>query len=177
VEQFSDDLGNLVDALKFECFYVGGHSLGGMIALEYARTHADRVVGVLSAEGWTNRFAGQDAFESRAMDFLPSELRKRRDAEIAEVTANWSEDDREAFAPVWSRWDGAEFLRSTDTPVLHVYGDRGAPRPPISRLHIPDRAIFEFHWVPNVAHTLPWECPARLAALFTAFMREHAPKL
>ncbi len=62
IEQFADDTLFILDTLFLDSFYIGGHSIGGMVALEVARRDEHRVKGVLCVEGWTNYHAEEDAF-------------------------------------------------------------------------------------------------------------------
>jgi pimeloyl-ACP methyl ester carboxylesterase len=78
-----DDLGALVAALGLEKPYVGGHSLGGMVALRYAMTGAP-VAGVVNVDGWgpglAARYVGEDPVAVEALleristGHLPSRL-------------------------------------------------------------------------------------------------------
>lgn len=63
------DLHDVVSHLELERPYVGGHSLGGMVALRYALSGRP-VAGVVNIDGWgpgiADRFVGQDVAEVEA---------------------------------------------------------------------------------------------------------------
>ena len=54
VEQFAEDVLLISDLAGLQRFYVGGHSIGGMVALEVGRASPGRVKGIVSVEGWTD---------------------------------------------------------------------------------------------------------------------------
>ncbi len=64
VEQCAQDALLVAEKLGLESFYIGGHSLGGMISLEVGRRAPDKLRGVISLEGWTSWHAARDAFHS-----------------------------------------------------------------------------------------------------------------
>ena len=51
IEKCALDAIVVLNDLKIKSFYVGGHSLGGMIALEIGKQCSSRVLGVISIEG------------------------------------------------------------------------------------------------------------------------------
>lgn len=63
------DLAAVVDRLGLESPYVGGHSLGGMVGLQYAMT-AGPVAGVVNIDGWgpgiAARYVGEDPVDVQA---------------------------------------------------------------------------------------------------------------
>jgi pimeloyl-ACP methyl ester carboxylesterase len=170
IEQFAADVLLIADDAGIGRFYVGGHSIGGMVALEVGRVCPGRVKGVLSVEGWTDHRVPGDAFDGDIYDTLTPEQDARRLASRARVTARWSDEQRRTFGSIWRRWDGYAFLCETGLPVLEIYGDRG--RGPASReqLHIPDRPNIEVLWIEGASHSLPLERPAELATAFNAFV-------
>ena len=173
IEQFGQDALGIIDALGIQRFYIGGHSIGGMIALEVARTTGHRVKGVLCSEGWTNHHAQNDAFRGTSgNDLTPEQEAKRLEAR-ATVDGRWTDQQIKEFAQIWRRWDGYPFLCQTDIPILEVYGDRG--RAPASRkaLHIPDRPNITLHWIPGAGHSgLPLARPSEIARAFSAFIHQ-----
>jgi pimeloyl-ACP methyl ester carboxylesterase len=66
IELFATDVLRVADALGLNEFYVGGHSIGGMVALEVGDRRPESVLGVVSIEGWTNHHAAH--VDSRVTD-------------------------------------------------------------------------------------------------------------
>ena len=158
------------DMLGLERFYVGGHSIGGMIALEVAAQCPERVKGVVSVEGWTSHCVLQDAFGGDLDSTLSAALRARLARMREKVTRRWTHEQVESFARVWTRWDGWPFLSRTDLPVLEIWGDRGQRRPDPGRLGVPCRDNIDLRWVHNASHHLPSERPAEVAREISDFI-------
>ncbi len=97
IEQCARDALLLADHLGANSFYIGGHSLGGMISLEVGRQAPDKVRGIISLEGWTHWRAAKDAFQSD----MKATLTEQELAEAAEyrreVLAKWSEPQVKSF--------------------------------------------------------------------------------
>jgi pimeloyl-ACP methyl ester carboxylesterase len=172
IEQFASDVLRAADAEGWREFYVGGHSLGGMVALEIAHMQPNRVAGVLSVEGWTNAAAPREAFPGLMSNTLTPELKASIDAERQAVTAKWTAGQKAAFGACWRRWSGYEFLKTTDLPILEIYGDRGQAKPTLEQLRIPERANIRMHWIAGVSHWLTHEKPAEVAAAMSNFLRD-----
>ncbi|MCU1601521.1 MAG: hypothetical protein JWO22_2230 [Frankiales bacterium] len=74
-----DDLREVVEQYDLEQPFVGGHSLGGMVALQYALA-GHPVAGVINIDGWgpgvADRFLGEDpvAVQARIDGFIHGEL-------------------------------------------------------------------------------------------------------
>ena len=175
IELFSQDTLEVVDEMNLDSFYIGGHSIGGMIALEVARVRPKSVKGVLSLEGWTSHHAQHDAFEVGGGDPVTNTLSPQQyEVRVAlrkRVMEHWSEEEIDHFPTIWKKWDGYDFLSSTDIPILELYGDRGRERPGLDKLYIPERDNIEFHWMENVSHYLPIECPREVAQLCDNFIK------
>ena len=170
IEQFARDVLLVVDDLHLECFFIGGHSIGGMVALQVASVRPRAVKGVISIEGWTSHHAARDAFAGDIDSTLSPDLRARKAAHRAAVTARWTQAQIEAFARIWTRWDGYPFLAATDVPILQLWGDRGRPKPTLDKLRIPARPNIQVRWVENASHSLPLERPLELAEVIAAFI-------
>jgi len=170
IEQFAGDVLLMLDEMKIDRFYVGGHSIGGMVALEVGRVSPSRVQGIVSVEGWTNHQAARDAFDNQMTGTLSEEQLARRTESRNRVLSRWTEEQKEKFGQIWKSWDGTAFLAATDIPILEIYGDRGKARPASDRLHIPQRDNITFHWIPNSSHCLPLERPAELAQIMKDYL-------
>jgi pimeloyl-ACP methyl ester carboxylesterase len=170
IEQFALDVLRVADKEGWSKFYAGGHSIGGMVALEVARVKPRRVAGVLSVEGWTNADAPGEAFPGKMSNTLTPELKAAIDAERQAVTAKWTGEQKKAFGACWRRWDGQRFLKTTNVPILEIYGDRGAAKPALALLRIPERANIRMCWIAGVSHWLTHEKPAEVAAAMNEFL-------
>lgn len=180
VEQFARDVLRAVDHARFERFYVGGHSIGGMVAIESGGRWPGRVKGVVSVEGWTHHSVLQDAFLGQNENTL-SAAQMARKAELRNpVMSRWSPQQRAEFAGIWRKWNGFEILQHTSLPVLELWGDRGRARPGLEKMKIPERSNIEVRWIAGASHFLPLERPAEVAQAIQEFIRrvesaEHAP--
>lgn len=172
IELFAADVLRVADALDLNEFYVGGHSIGGMVALEMGDRRPESVLGVISIEGWTNHHAARDAFQGRMADTLTPELQAREKEGRAKATAHWTEEQRKAFARIWRQWDGSHFLQTTNLPVLELYGDRGRPKPTQEQLRIPYRKNVRLTWIENASHNLPLERPDKVGQAIKHFIKE-----
>ncbi len=171
IEQFARDVLEIADAEQLTRFYVGGHSIGGMVALEVGRRRPAAALGILSIEGWTNHQAQADAFGAGDSNTLTPEQEARRLAGRERATGRWTAEQRKAFAGIWRQWDGSAFLAATAIPILEVYGDRGRPRPTAAQLKIPVRPNIDLHWIAGASHPLPLQEPALLAEAMNGFLR------
>ncbi len=171
IEQFALDVLKVVDEMELESFYIGGHSIGGMISLQVAKIRPRRVKGIVSVEGWTSHHVTQDAFEGRVVyNLSAAQLAKR--AELRKnVMDRWSKQEIEEFKSIWRKWDGYDFLNHTDLPILELYGDRGRDKPGRDKLRIPDRDNIEVRWVENASHCLQIERPRELAEACMDFIK------
>ena len=172
IEQFAVDCVSVLDTLDIDRLYIGGHSIGGMVALEVARTHGTRVKGVLCCEGWTNHHAQEDAFGGATKNVLSPEQTAKAGSARTTVTQRWTDGQVKAFGKIWRCWDGYDFLCNTDIPILELYGDRGRPPASLEALHIPDRPNILLRWIEGASHShLPLARPDEVAAEFTRFVR------
>ena len=78
IEQLARDVMVVADNEKLESFYVGGHSIGGMIAKEVGRSWPHRIKGVISIEGWTHWRASKDAFNGDMYSTLTLEQNEKK---------------------------------------------------------------------------------------------------
>ncbi len=170
IEQCSADAAIVLDALHVDRFYVGGHSLGGMIAIEMGRQFPDRVRGIISIEGWTNATAAADAFQSDMKSTQTTQQQSLLAEYRRDVLQKWSPDQIGMFGSIWRKWDGGPFLQSTDLPVLELYGDRARPRPDRRLLGVPDRDNIQLRWFAGVSHSLLIEEPNGVADAINQFV-------
>ncbi|WP_339908154.1 alpha/beta hydrolase [Symmachiella dynata] len=176
IEQCAQDALLVAEKLGLESFYIGGHSLGGMISLEVGRRAPDKLRGVISLEGWTSWHAARDAFHGDMKATLTDEQLAELAAYRKEVLAQWSDEQRSSFGKVWKAWDGLSFLERTSLPVLEIYGDRGRARPTRENLRIPERDNIQLKWVDNSSHSLHYQHPRRVAEAINRFIRQQEAK-
>ena len=175
IELFAQDVLQVVDRLSLTRIFIGGHSIGGMIALELARVRPQILQGVISIEGWTNHSAQRDAFQDDTMSTLSDEQLAERERLRQAVLHRWTRQQQSAFAAIWRTWDGNDLLQRTDLPILELYGDRGREPATHEQLHIPRRDNIELRWLAGASHSLPLERPREVARLITDFIRRHWP--
>ena len=170
IELFAEDVLQVVKQVGLRSFFVGGHSIGGMIAKQVASAMPVGVAGVLSIEGWTSHRVLANAFGGETLNTLSSEQLARRDELRLRVMESWTEEQVAEFRTYWTRWDGFDFLAATELPILEMYGDRGRPAPTLHKLRIPDRDNITVQFFEGVSHCLPLECPGEVARACRDFM-------
>ena len=170
IEQVAQDALKIASHLGVERFFIGGHSLGGMISLEVGRVAPDRVKGIISIEGWTSWHAARDAFDYDMKSTLSAEQLQQAAAYRLNTLSKWNEDQQIRFGKIWRKWDGYDFLRETQLPVLELYGDRGKTPASLGQLRIPDRDNIEVHWFNNASHKLLIERPKDVAVAINDFI-------
>jgi pimeloyl-ACP methyl ester carboxylesterase len=171
IEQLAEDVLIVADKEKLNRFYVGGHSIGGMIAKEVGRRWPERLMGVISIEGWTHWQVSREAFNADMYSTLTPEEKKKRIELRKRGAGHWSKEQRTSFGKIWRKWErGVEFLKHTKLPVLELYGDRG--REPASReqLFLAERKNIRLVWIHNASHKIPLEEPGRLAEIINEFI-------
>jgi pimeloyl-ACP methyl ester carboxylesterase len=171
IESFARDVMQAVDQAKLQRFYVGGHSIGGMIAIEIGGRHPKQVKGIIAIEGWTHYSVAKDAFAGQNDQTLTAALRARRDELRKPVTTRWTPEQMKEFGGIWRKWNGFDLLNQTKMPVLELWGDRNRPHPDRKQMQIPDRPNIELQWIAGASHYLPLERPAETAVAVNAFIR------
>ena len=170
IQSFGQDVLRVVAQLGWKSWYVGGHSIGGMVAIELAGRRPAEIAGAISIEGWTHHRVLDDAFSGQLYETLSEAQEKQRQQERIEGLARLSKQQRAAFARLWTEWDGEPILRSTRVPVLQLWGDRNCPRPTRQQLRIPDRDGIELQWMAGASHALPLENPRQIAVAINRFL-------
>ncbi len=169
IELFAQDVLKVADALKLESFFVGGHSIGGMIPIEIAKQRPDAVTGIIAIEGWTHHLVAKDAFDG-IINILTPEQEKERSERMARVRDRLTKEQLDSFGSAWKHWDGLPILKTTSTPVLEIWGDRGRPLPTREAMRIPERPNIEIVWMSNASHSLLIERPGEVAEAINAFI-------
>jgi pimeloyl-ACP methyl ester carboxylesterase len=171
IEELAEDVMIVADNEKLDRFYVGGHSIGGMIAKEAGCRWPERINGVISIEGWTHWRVSREAFNADMYSTLTPEEEKKRLESRERGAGHWSDEQRESFGTIWRKWEkGVDFVQNTPLPVLELYGDRN--RKPASReqLYLPDRQNIRLVWIKNASHSLPLEEPEKVAVSINEFI-------
>ncbi|MFH1744498.1 MAG: alpha/beta fold hydrolase [bacterium] len=171
IELFAEDVLRVVDTLNLRRFYVGGHSIGGMIAIEAAGRRPEAVAGAISIEGWTHYQVQKDAFGHVTGTTLSATQEEQRMANRARVRDRLTDEQIASFASIWRRWDGYPILATTTVPILELWGDRGHPCPDRKTMRIPDRVNINLVWFENASHSLLIEKPAAVAGQINAFVQ------
>ena len=170
IESFARDVLRVTEVLGWKSSYAGGHSIGGMIAIELAAQRPEKIAGGISIEGWTHHQVLNDAFSGRLYNTLSVSQEKQRQLARQRTLKRFSDEQRSSFIRIWTRWDGEPILRATPVRILQVWGDRNEPLPDHRAMRIPDRKNIQLHWVEGASHALPLEQPAKVAAAINQFI-------
>jgi 3-oxoadipate enol-lactonase len=171
IPQFSEDVLDLADNLGLPQFFVGGHSLGGMIAIDMLRLCPERILGAISIEGWTHWGVSKDAFQGETSNTLDNGQQRFLQQVRNRLLDRWQPQLRKAYGTMWTKWNGQDTLDTTPIPVLEIWGDRGRPQPAREQMRIPERQNIRLEWITGVSHNLLIEAPQRLAELMNDFTR------
>jgi len=188
---YADDLAALLDHLGLDQVVLGGLSMGGYIALEFVRSHATRLTGLIladtragadSEDGKRGRETNARLAESNgamavgetmlprlvaahAPDVLRAEIRTI----IAENTS--AAGTAAALRSMAARPDSTDLLTTITIPTLIIVGSEDLLTPPAEahRLHagIAGSQLIE---IPNVGHLSNLEAPAAFNAAVQAFL-------
>jgi len=156
IERYADDVLEVIGVLRPAAWFIGGHSLGGMIALEIGGRKPGGLRGVIALEGWVHSRVQRDAFPETAAKTQAQRTAARQQREERYRSQRWSNDEIHALGRVWTAWtQGEKIMREIEYPVLSVWGDRGlAARPERSRLLLPDKPNITLVWIAGADHYL-----------------------
>ena len=170
IPQFAREVLAAVDAAGVKQFYVGGHSIGGMVAIEIAGQRPGALRGVISMEGWTHHSVAQAAFRGKQQETATPAILAERQAFREAGAGRWTPEQMKAFARIWRTWSGLEILEKTRVPVLEIWGDRGHGPVARSTMQIPERKNIEVEWIRGASHSLPVEAPEPLGDVVNAYL-------
>ena len=170
IEGFAKDVLRVTDALGWKLWYAGGHSIGGMIAIELAGQRPEQVAGVISIEGWTHHHVSREAFSGHNYNTLSETQEKQRQQGRSKTLSRLNKERIAAFGAIWRRWDGLPILQSTSARVLEMWGDRNQARPTRPTMRIPERDNIQLQWFAGASHSLPLERPEEVAAAINRFL-------
>lgn len=187
---FAADLAAFLDALDLDRAVIVGHSLGGVVATQFAGAYPDRTLGLVLMAGF-HRFQENPVI----VDFWESVLSKLEDP-IDPAFARGFQEETTA-RPIASEqvdifvaeslkvparvWRAAAAGMMTDehvvqlgaitAPTLILWGDRDAFAPQSDQIAlcqaIPGAHLEIYH---GIGHALHWEAPARVARDIAAFV-------
>lgn len=153
IERYASDVLAVVAQARLSAWYIGGHSLGGMIALEIAGRKPAGLRGVIALEGWVHARVQREAFSSSAVTTSEQRDEARRQREERYRSQRWTPEEAASLVRIWSRWeDGERIVRELRYPLLSVWGDRGAPRPSREKLLLPAAPHIEVRWIAGSDH-------------------------
>jgi pimeloyl-ACP methyl ester carboxylesterase len=198
IEDLAGDVVRLADALKLDRFVLGGHSMGGYVALRVAAAWPERLAGLIlmdtraeadAPEGRERRDAGiariaagdASAFlDEFVAGLVGPSSRARAPRVLAELRAIAAEAAAEALAGCLAgmrdRPDSSALLPTLDVPALVIVGQEDSLTPPVSSramaAALPRATLVE---IPSAGHTPSMERPIPTAEAILAFLREHFP--
>jgi pimeloyl-ACP methyl ester carboxylesterase len=199
METLADDVVRLADRLALEHFVLGGHSMGGYVALRLAQRHAERLAGLIlvdtrasadTGEGRARRDAAIRRIESGEAsafleEFVPNlvgpstrERAKRHLAELRAIAGAIPEHALAAcLAGMRDRPDSSDVLPGLSRPALVIVGAEDAITPPATGEAM--AAAFPhatFVVIPQAGHTPSIERPIPTAEAIIAFLLENFPR-
>lgn len=175
IESYADDVIEVVRHLKLTNWYISGHSLGGMTAIEIAGRKPAGLRGVITLEGWVHFRAAQLAFSGLpgATQQQKAEAQQQKDAR--RVSQRWTSEEYDLLVGMWRIWNhGEKIIRETEFPFLTLWGDRDlVVRPGREKLLLPDRGNVQIGWIAGSGHyiTAPRHA-GEVAARINRFVHE-----
>jgi pimeloyl-ACP methyl ester carboxylesterase len=182
----SDDLQALVDRLQLQRFHLVGIAAGGLVAIDYAAHHPERLRSlVLSATigGTPETAAMTTRIQQPGFAALPAEFRElsvEYRAANPEGTKRWTAIEHESAQqprltqPMRSPQDGSK-IATIKTPTLVIGGGADLLAPPaLVKLwsdYLPNRKGLEI--LPNAGHAVAWEQPEAYNRLVLSFVSKY----
>jgi pimeloyl-ACP methyl ester carboxylesterase len=182
----SDDLQALVDRLRLPRFHLVGIAAGGLVAIDYAAHHPERLRSlVLSATigGTPETAAMTTRIQQPGFAALPAEFRElgvEYRAANPDGTKRWAAIEHESAQeprltqPMRSPQDAAK-VATIKTPTLVIAGGADLLAPPaMVKLWsdgLPNRKGLEI--LPNAGHAVAWEQPEAYNRLVLAFVSKY----
>lgn len=166
------DLWHLASELALGDFYAVGFGLGGLVAQAMAMPPAAlppipaagaHLRGLVVIESFTVASAKGAFRRGRYTGQLAADRTRKISAKYFAT--------RDRFHPafydkLWASvifFDTRPFLRSTELPVHHIFGDVGRDSETDRKLLLPIRPNIQLHWIPGGGHQLLHEQPDTLA--------------
>jgi 3-oxoadipate enol-lactonase len=198
LDRMADDVAELLQALNVTAPVVGGLSMGGYVALAYARRHADRLGGLILAdtrsgpdtpEGKTGRnemieFArshtASDVID-KMMPKMVSEQTRKQTPEVVEAVrrlaaAQSVEGIVGALQVLRDRPDAGPFLARIAVPTLVIVGSEDALTPPAMSQELASAIRgARLETIEGAGHLSSMEQPAAFNALVRSFLQTMSP--
>jgi pimeloyl-ACP methyl ester carboxylesterase len=192
---FADDVLRLADRLELEQFVLGGHSMGGYVALCLAAAHAERLAGLIlidtrasadTPDGKVRRAIAIERIrrgEATAFlgEFVPNLIGEstrqrapRLAAELRDIAAEVPDHVLAGcLAGMRDRPDSTDVLSRLDVPALVIVGQEDTIAPP-EVAHTMAAALprARLALIPLAGHTPSVERPIPTAEAIRAFLRE-----
>ncbi len=196
MDALAEDVVAVADVLGLDRFVVGGHSMGGYVALRVAERHRDRLAGLILIDTRAGadsmaaaarrddavaaiREHGKDAFLASFLPGLvgPSSQRKggRYLADLQGIAASIPEHVLAGcLRGMRDRPDGAGMLAGLDVPALVVVGAEDTVTPPDeARAMAAALPRARLAVIPEAGHTPTMERPIPTGDAIVAFLREQ----
>jgi len=198
MDVFAADIVAVANALGLDRFILGGHSMGGYVALRIAATCPERLLGLILVDSK----AEADGADARA----------RRDAAIARIERGEAQAFRDEFvaalvapgtrdraprqleemralaaeipdyvlvgclAGMRDRIDSTELLKRLTVPALVIVGEHDALTPPaVAQALASALPAAELAVIPAAGHVPSVERPVATAEAMLGFLRRHFP--
>jgi pimeloyl-ACP methyl ester carboxylesterase len=199
LEELAGDIVRLADALGIDRFVLGGHSMGGYVALRIVAACPERVAGLIlvdtraeadGPEGRLRREAGiarvaggeasafLDEFVAGLIGLSSKARAPRLFAQLRSLAAEAAPHALTGcLAGMRDRPDSGPFLPTMDVPALVIVGQEDSLTPPSSSrgmaAALPRARLVE---IASAGHTPSVERPIPTAEAILAFLREHFPQ-
>lgn len=173
MEDYATDVMEVVNRAAPAAWYVSGHSLGGMIAIEVAGRKPPGLKGVIPLEGWPHHTVENDAFPPLVPKTEAQREEDRRWRQERYARLRWTPEEFARLQQIWRNWTpGAAILRETTYPVLTIWGDRDLPRRPGRELlQLPETPNVEVAWIKGSGHNvMDAKHAGEVARLMNAFI-------
>ena len=197
IADMADDVAGLLDALEIQRSHLLGLSMGGMIALEFALRHGDRLdrlvlagtgaaparsaVDPIQIWSWVKAnnatgevFGGQQFVSLFSTAFLRNHEAVRDTAEL--LASNPYPMSPEAYgrqADAYRQFDALDRLAAITAPTLVVVGEQDLLTPPWIAREVAEAipgARFEVIRGDGSSHVVPIECPDEFNRLVLGFL-------
>ena len=194
LDVYADAVADELDRLQVGRVVLGGTSMGGYVAMAFARRHRDRVAGLALIDTKASADTPDAAQGRRAMAAemlreqtnaplldviapkLLGETTARERPEVVEQVRGWVSDAPPASAAfaqqaMAARPDSFDTLRDLDVPSLIVVGAEDVLTPPAESQAMAEvLSDAELRQLEGVGHLSPVEAPAEVASALDEFM-------